>query len=132
MSDLAALVRHPRWWWMPGMLDSSGLRILSAHEGRAVYVHDHGVPGAERPAFGWIAVEGLRAPIPSDPATFGCLCALAAELHNAPDSYVALSNITGWTYFVIGAYNEQGAVVTKMFHGDSREDAACKAILGAP
>jgi len=117
---------------MPGMLGCDSNDKLWR-----VYRGDYGVLRADGEPSGysgdWIGTAPLlgAVPVTDDPATFGCLCALAAELHNAPDSYVGLCNITGWTYFVLGAHNEQGAMVTKMFHGETREDAVCAAILGA-
>lgn len=112
MTDLAALIRHPRWRWMPGMLTATGRRLTDSGEQSLAPIH---------------AVPNV-----SDPATFGCLLALAAELHNAPLSFVCWDNLNGWGYYVLGEVNEQGVAITKVFLGETKEDAVCDAILGAP
>ena len=66
-------VSLPGWRWMPGMLDTAGDRLGE------VTLHD-GVRAVTAPPW-WTYGWRERLPDPDDPATAGCLLALAGAPH---------------------------------------------------
>lgn len=63
-------VASPHWRWMPGMLEVGGVRAIGEQYLGEVWVEQCG--GGYAPIAGWL-------PDLTDPATLGCLLALARE-----------------------------------------------------
>ena len=103
--DLSALVAHPRWRWMPGMLVTpepesdpderdleSGIttdlgdcaRVVSVRGGCVTVAWEAGAGDADGGTL-------MRGDLPdlSDPATVGCLAALVREVWAAPGAQVS-------------------------------------------
>lgn len=72
MSD--DVTRRPWWRWMPGMLDDCGVRVVGVDGPWAMVTS--GVHGADV----YMALASSLRPNMADPATLGCLMALAREL----------------------------------------------------
>ena len=69
------VTRRPWWRWMAGMEDEYGCRVVCVVDGHAWAIDQEG----ERCGLGPAA-----SPAPTDPATLGCLLALARELWGDP------------------------------------------------
>lgn len=83
--EIEALARRvvacPAWRWMPGMSTQGGCRVLRRDpDGYTVGYHTKN---------GYVMqVQGDTLPDLSDPATIGCLLALAREAYGDPSLYV--------------------------------------------
>ena len=109
------------WWrWMAGMVDQHGRRVIEVGAGR-----NEAVPVEWSDAIACDVVEmyehpdDARAewedaiPDPTDPATLGCLLALARELWRSPGLNVSphvdiISGKEGWSVRVPGLWFEVG------------------------
>lgn len=60
----------PGWQWMPGMADTTGARVVSAH---------YGAEGWSLDIAGYWAGDDDTYPNPDDPATAGCMLALRSD-----------------------------------------------------
>ena len=86
-ADLQALVASPWWRWMPGMLlldDGGGVRVAGVC---GEFIHGSAAePTISRHGPAWMRLRLDREwlPDPTDPATLGCLRALAREAWGDP------------------------------------------------
>ena len=116
-TDLQALVRAPAWRWMPGMLTADGERIIRSNRNPNVFdtmsVDVDGKRGRLR----------SRWPDLTDPATLGCMLALAREAWADPTLHVICARGRWW------------AVSTQFEGGPGHEtegEALAAAIIAAP
>ena len=94
------VTRRPWWRWMAGMLDELGCRVVWVVDGDVCAIDQEG----ERCRLGPGA-----APDPTDPATLGCLLALARELWGSPGLHVSphvdvVTDKEGWAVRVPGLW----------------------------
>ena len=128
-ADLAALVASPHFKWMPGMagIDVNGDRWRLYHDGN--HRHPRWANEYSLRMHAWEIRLDMR-PDLTDPATIGCLEAMAAEAWDDPLLFVANHIINDglphWCVFTVG-YG--GGPVT---HDPAKGDALALAILAAP
>ena len=135
MADLDALVASPWWRWMPGMLatgpgwfgearlvevDSDGDPCLWTYRG---YVRGPAAANRAADTSPWDSPEAR--PDPTDPATLGCLLALAREAWGDPELFVR-REIGGPNWVTIRPGHAQP------FRCDTEAAALIAAILAAP
>lgn len=139
-TDLKALVTHPNWKWMPGVLDEyTGRRVdhICEETGRAVWMslserwHDSH-------SSSWHAgLTSKRAePAVDDPATLGCMEALMAELWQEPGGPVRDVWLEpcpeGWQVCGLWAWYVQPPGPRSGERGPTKFDALAAAIMAAP
>ena len=133
MGDLQALVASPWWRWIPGMLTLTGLRVDGVGSlGRPVRYSSQWSEWEMRTVRVEVYASGINEPPelpdPTDPATVGCLLALAREAWAEPLLHLVPTLDGGWR--VVGFRRERDDSVGA--HGPAEPDAIISAILAVP
>lgn len=113
--------------WMPGMRRRDGCVVV--HVGRSGQVY------AVREHTDWIGAEiawidpntkavASHLPVPDDPATVGCILAMAREVVDDPGLHVEWCDGDGWTCWLLfeSSATEPEALMRAILEGGARDD----------
>jgi hypothetical protein len=124
------LVRSPHWRWLSGCRWRFDLPhhadLWNVYEG-PVWIDDDGIPGTNSPP----SARGPVVPDLSDPATIGCLAAIACAAW-APKIVYIRPSFNGRWYVVVAREPGMGGHLTWIEGNDSPGEAWAALILAAP